>query len=412
MIETRGQSEKVVIAGLMTSDVDPKLFDEDIQEMLMLCATAGATVVATVIQKRERPATSTYIGRGKLDEIKALMHEHSSSTLIIDAQLSPGQIRNIEDIVGGKVIDRGQLILDIFAKHAKTNEARIQVELAQMRSLYPRLTHAWTHFSQQVGGIGTKGPGEKQLEIDRRLVQKKISDLKSRLEKIEQDRKIQRGGRYDVFRAVILGYTNVGKSSLLNSLCGSQVLVENKLFATLDTATRRAYIPGAGNIVISDTVGFLRKLPHHLVASFRSTLSVVAEAQLLILVMDASSEWVDQQLQTVDSVLKDLNADTIPKLLVFNKIDLVVDPFLRKKLLLDYPEGIFVSAFNKENIAALKGRISTAVIEFEKETRMAEIIHQKSKNKPHRNNESENSELENSGHDVDGSENSEREDNE
>jgi GTP-binding protein HflX len=413
MIETRGQSEKVVLAGLLTSDVDPELFEEDIQEMQMLCTTAGATVIGTMIQKRDRPATSTYIGRGKLEEIKAMMEEGGSSTLIIDAQLSPGQIRNIENVVGGKVIDRGQLILDIFAKHAKTNEARIQVELAQMRSLYPRLTHAWTHFSQQVGGIGTKGPGEKQLEIDRRLVQKKISDLKSKLEKVEQDRVTQRGGRSDVFRAVLLGYTNVGKSSLLNSLCGSQVHVENKLFATLDTATRRAYIPGAGTIVISDTVGFLRNLPHHLVASFRSTLSVVAEAQLLVLVMDASSRWVDQQLKTVDSVLKDLKADTIPRLLVFNKIDLVEDPFLKKKLSIAYPEGIFVSAFSKEDISTLKVKISAAVVDYEKEKRMAEIIQQKSKKRVKEKSIHETDEFENDDNEkVDNENNNENSDNE
>lgn len=379
MIDTSKQIEKVVLAGVLTSDNDPKLFAEDIEEMQMLCATAGAIVIGTIIQKRDRPATSTYIGRGKLDEIKSIMHNSGSNTLIIDAQLSPGQIRNIEKIIDGKVIDRGQLILDIFARHARTNEARIQVELAQMRTLYPRLTHAWTHFSQQVGGIGTKGPGEKQLEIDRRLVQKKISDLKEKLEKIENDRVIQRQKRSEIFRAALVGYTNVGKSSLLNGLCGSQVLVENKLFATLDTATRKAFIPGAGSIVISDTVGFLRNLPHHLVASFRSTLSVVSEAQLLIIVMDASSEWVDQQLKTVDSVLKDLKAENIPKLLVFNKIDLVENPFIRKKLSIAYPDGIFVSAFNKEDILTLKEHIASAVNDYEKEKKMTQIINQKTR---------------------------------
>lgn len=387
MVENKTQSEKVVIAGLLTSDMTPELFNEDIQEMQMLCTTAGATVISTIVQKRDRPAASTYIGRGKLDEIKAIMHDKGSNTLIIDAQLSPGQIKNIEKVINGKVIDRGQLILDIFAKHARTNEARIQVELAQMSTLYPRLTHAWTHFSQQVGGIGTKGPGEKQLEIDRRLVQKKIADLKEKLKKIEQGRVIQRQGRSEIFRAVLVGYTNVGKSSILNGLCGSQVLVENKLFATLDTATRRAYIPGSGTIVISDTVGFLRKLPHHLVASFRSTLSVVFEAQLLLVVVDASSEWVDQQLKTVNSVLKDLNADSIPKLLVFNKMDLVEDPFMRKKLSLSYPEGIFVSAFSKEKLASLKEQIATAVNNYEKEKKMIEIIRQKTKGQNHNNSE-------------------------
>ena len=326
------KTERVIIAGLLTSDTNPGLFEEDMQEMQLLCNTAGAQVVSMINQKRERPVASTYLGTGKLEEISRTMKTASANTLVIDAQLSPGQIRNIEKLVQGKVIDRGQLILDIFAKHARTNEARIQVELAQMRLLYPRLTHAWTHFSQQVGGIGTKGPGEKQLEVDRRLVKKKISELTEKLKKIEQNRIIQRKSREQTFKVSLVGYTNVGKSSILNALCKSEVLVEDKLFATLDTSSRRAFIPGVGNIVMSDTVGFIRKLPHQLIASFKSTLSVVSESDLLILVMDASSEWIDQQLQTVHNVLNELNADKIPSILVFNKIDLIEDPFLRKRL--------------------------------------------------------------------------------
>jgi GTP-binding protein HflX len=373
------KTEKVVIAGLLTSDINPRLFEEDMQEMQMLCNTAGAQVVSMINQKRERPVASTYLGIGKLEEISRTMKTASANTLVIDAQLSPGQIRNIEKLVQGKVIDRGQLILDIFAKHARTNEARLQVELAQMRLLYPRLTHAWTHFSQQVGGIGTKGPGEKQLEVDRRLVKKKISELTEKLKKIEQNRIIQRKSRGQVFKVSLVGYTNVGKSSILNALCGSEVLVEDKLFATLDTSSRRAFIPGVGNIVISDTVGFLRKLPHQLIASFKSTLSVVSESDLLILVMDASSEWIDQQLQTVHNVLNELNADKIPSVLAFNKIDLVKDPFLRKKLSLAYPQAIFISAFNKDDISALKECIANEIKCFEMEKQRSEIISKKTK---------------------------------
>lgn len=386
MTNDKRQSEKVLLTGLLTSDTDVALFDEDMQEMQLLCSTAGADVVGIVSQRRESPAASTYIGKGKLQEIKNVMKNQGAQTLIIDAQLSPGQIRNIEKIIDAKVVDRGQLILDIFAMHARTNEARVQVELAQMRTLYPRLTHAWTHFSQQVGGIGTRGPGEKQLEIDRRLVQKKISDLKEKLEKIEKSRVVQHKGRFDVFRAALVGYTNVGKSSLLNALCGSSVLVENKLFATLDTATRKCYIPGLGSVVISDTVGFLRKLPHHLVASFRSTLSVVSEAHLLILVMDASSEWIEQQMETVNNVLAELGADSIQKLIVFNKWDLVTDPFIRKKLMIAYPEGIFISAFNKEDIANLKSSISDAIINYEKEKKIEETIKAKTRSLLHEEN--------------------------
>jgi GTP-binding protein HflX len=377
------KTEKVIIAGLLTSDINPGLFEEDMQEMQLLCNTAGAEVVSMVNQKRERPVASTYLGTGKLEEISRTMKSASANTLVIDAQLSPGQIRNIEKLVQGKVVDRGQLILDIFAKHARTNEARLQVELAQMRLLYPRLTHAWTHFSQQVGGIGTKGPGEKQLEVDRRLVKKKISELTEKLKKIEQNRIIQRKSREQVFKVSLVGYTNVGKSSILNALCGSEVLVEDKLFATLDTASRRAFIPGVGNIVISDTVGFIRKLPHQLIASFKSTLSVVSESDLLILVMDASSEWIDQQLQTVHNVLNELNADKIPSVLAFNKIDLVEDPFLRKRLSLAYPQAIFMSAFNKDDISALKECIANEVRCFEKEKQRSEIIVKKTKNLSH-----------------------------
>lgn len=374
-VKNTGKSiEKVAIAGLLTPDVDRELFEEDMHEMEQLCRTAGAQVIGTFRQQRERVATGTYLGYGKLNEIKGIMKEHDASTLVIDATLAPGQIKAIEQIVQGKVIDRGQLILDIFAQHAKTAEARLQVELAQMRTLYPRLTHAWSHFSQQAGGIGTRGPGEKQLEIDRRLVQSKITDLKRKLSRIEKSRVIQRGGRDSMFKTVLVGYTNVGKSSLLNALCGSTVLVEDKLFATLDTATRRSFIPGVGNIVVSDTVGLLRKLPHHLVASFRSTLSEVQEAHLLLLVMDASSTWIDQQLSTVNQVLADLEATDIPRLMIFNKFDLVNDPFTKKKLSIDYPEALFVSSFNSGDIAELKKSIASSVANFTKLKSMDRII--------------------------------------
>jgi GTP-binding protein HflX len=291
--------------------------------------------------------------------------------------LSPGQVRNIEKIVEAKVLDRSQLILDIFARHAKTNEARIQVELAQMKTMYPRLTHAWTHFSQQVGGIGTKGPGEKQLEVDRRLIQKKISDLNHKLKTIEKSRATQRKSRADEFKVTLVGYTNVGKSSLLNALSGADVLVQNKLFATLDTATRRTFIPGAGEIVLSDTVGFLRKLPHHLVASFKGTLEVVSQANLLLIVMDAASPWSAQQLATVNEVLSDLSASNIPRLLIFNKIDLVSDPVELKKLSLANPDALLVSSLSPADMAIVKDRIADVVRTYQKEAAISDIIAKK-----------------------------------
>ncbi|MFP4416539.1 MAG: GTPase HflX [Chitinispirillaceae bacterium] len=372
-------NERIVLAGLLTSTQNPRLFEEDMQEMQMLCRTAGADVVETVVQKREKPTASTYLGSGKIKEIRGILKQHKSKTLVIDAELSPGQIRTIEKLIGGKVIDRSQLILDIFAQHARTNEARIQVELAQLRTLYPRLTHAWTHFSEQFGGIGTRGPGEKQLEVDRRLIQKKISDLNQKLKKIEQTRQTQRKSRHNVFKVALVGYTNVGKSSLLNSLCGSRALVENKLFATLDTTTRRTYLKGIGDVIISDTVGFIRKLPHHLVASFKSTLEVVREADLLLLVMDASSEWSAQQLATVREVLDELDVHNMARQVVFNKMDLVVDPFVRKQLMLAFPEALFVSAFDESDIEKLKQHMADQIRDFRREEAKSEIIHRESR---------------------------------
>jgi len=351
-------SEKIILAGILTPEMNKDLFDEDIHEMEMLCTTAGAEVVEVVIQKMNNLKASTYIGEGKLEQISNTMKLKGCETLIVDAELAPSQIRNIEKCINGKVIDRSQLILDIFAQHARTNEAKIQVELAQLRTLYPRLTHAWSHFSQQVGGIGTRGPGEKQLEIDRRLVQKKISDLKQKLEKIELSRSTQRKKRSDTIKLTLVGYTNVGKSTILNSLSGSKVKVENKLFATLDTSTRRTYIPGTGEVVISDTVGFLRKLPHHLVASFKSTLEVALEADILLIIMDASSQWIDQQFNTVYDVLNDLGSGHKHLLIIFNKADCLNDPFTAKKISIAYPDSILISAYNENDIKLLKERIN------------------------------------------------------
>jgi GTP-binding protein HflX len=372
-------AEKVVLAGLFTPSMDRILFEEDMQEMVMLCRTAGADVKETVIQKMSGPRAATYVGKGKLHEVRKIMKTTGSETLIIDAELSPGQIRNIEKLIDGKVIDRSQLILDIFAQHAKTNEARIQVELAQLRTLYPRLTHAWSHFSQQVGGIGTRGPGEKQLEVDRRLVQKKIADLKRRLKKVERSRVTQKRRRRGYVKLTLVGYTNVGKSTLLNSLSGSSVNVENKLFATLDTATRKTFIPNTGEVIISDTVGFLRKLPHHLVASFKSTLEVVLEADILLIIMDASTQWADQQFTTVNEVLHELGAGDKYTLVVFNKSDLIDNPFEIKKINLGYPDAILVSAFNEDDMKKLKKQISHVVQVLNSERAKSEIIRKQTK---------------------------------
>ncbi len=378
-IEYPKPAEKVILTSFYMSREEKELFDEDLAEMVMLCRTAGAEVVDIIVQNGSAPKAATYMGTGKLREISQRMKEEDCKTIVIDAELSPAQIRNIEKIVSGKVLDRNQLILDIFALHAKTNESRIQVELAQMNILYPRLTGAWTHFSKQVGGIGTRGPGETQLEVDRRLVQKKISDLKKRLLKIEKSRITQRSRRAGIYKAALVGYTNVGKSTILNAISGSDVLVENKLFATLDTATRKVFIPAIGDIIVSDTVGFLRKLPHQLVASFRSTLEVVNEADILLIVMDASSKWTKHQFETVNEVLDELKVEQKKRLIVFNKSDLVDDPFLEKNIALEYEQALLMSAFKKEDQILLKEKIGEIVSDITLEREMEQIIQQQSK---------------------------------
>jgi len=374
----KSKLEKTIIAGLLTPNEEPLLFEEDMQELELLCQTAGAEVVGTFVQKRDTPVAATFFGSGKLKEIRSALRQEKCSTLVVDAELSPAQVRNIESIIQKKVIDRSQLILDIFALHASTNEARIQVELAQLRTLYPRLTHAWSHFSKQVGGIGTRGPGEKQLEVDRRLVQKSIAVLRRKLRAIEKSRKTQRQGRRGIFKAALVGYTNVGKSSLLNRLSGANVLVENKLFATLDTCSRRTYLPGAGTVVLTDTVGFLRKLPHHLVASFRSTLEVLLETDLHIIVLDASSAWMDQQLNTVNQVLDEMGGQNISRILVLNKIDKVTELYGKKRLAIAHPEALFVSAVTGEGIEELRSVLGKEVSNNSSTTFSREQLEKKS----------------------------------
>jgi len=370
--------EKVIIAALFRKGDNSDLFEEDVAEMVTLSQTAGGEIVDTIIQKLPRPKASTYFGPGKLNEIRDRMIETGAKTVIIDAELKPGQIQNIEKIIEGKVIDRAQLILDIFSLHAKTNESRIQVELAQLELLYPRLTKMWSHLSRQDGGIGTRGPGETQLESDRRLVQKKLAVLKKRLEKIQKSRGTQRKGRNDLFRCSLVGYTNVGKSTLLNAMSGANVLVENKLFATLDTSTRKTFIPGTGEIVISDTVGFLRKLPHHLVASFRSTLEVVNDSDLLLVTMDCSSQWNGQQMDTVRDVLKDLGAEEKPVMVIFNKEDLVGSDEKRRSIEEEFPNAHFVSAMDKNSVKRIKEAIGEKIVEVKREAKREHIIENES----------------------------------
>ncbi len=369
-----GMSEKVVLAALQLQKEPDSLFQEDLEEMVALIETAGAEVMDTITQKAAKPRYSTWFGSGKLGEIHERMIETGSETLVVDGELKPAQILNIEKTLEIKVIDRSQLILDIFSLHARTNEAKTQVELAQLELMYPRLTKMWGHLSRQNGGIGTRGPGETQLETDRRLVQKKISQLKKRLKKIELSRDVQRSGRSERFRVAIVGYTNVGKSTLLNAMSGADVLVQNKLFATLDTSSRKTFLPTIGEVIISDTVGFLRKLPHHLVASFRSTLEVAHESDLLLIVLDASSEWFEQQMETVRDVLGDLDAGDKPMKVVFNKIDKLDDPIVRKRIDNLFPNASFVSALDKESVATFKQELAEAILETKRDMQRTDMV--------------------------------------
>ncbi len=322
----------------------------------MLVYTAGGKVVDKVLQNRDKPDPTTYIGKGKLSEVAALAKQLQAEMIIFDDDLSPTQARNIERETKTKILDRSGLILDIFASRAQTAAAKTQVELAQLQYLLPRLTRYWTHLSRQKGGIGTKGPGETQIETDRRLIGKRISVLKSKLEKLDKQRKTQRKGRSNTLRVALVGYTNVGKSSLLNALTETTVLAENKLFATLDATVRRFETKNT-EVLLSDTVGFIRKLPHHLVDSFKSTLDEIRESDILIHLMDASSESVLEYKQVVDQTLKGINSDGKPVIPVFNKIDAVEDADKLASLRREFPSAVFISAERGIGLQDLEDKI-------------------------------------------------------
>lgn len=309
-----------------TADIEASL-----DELARLADSAGATIAGRVIQSSGRYHPAHVVGSGKLDEIKALAGERHANLIVFDDELSPSQIRNLEDHLGQKVIDRSMLILDIFAKHAHTKEAKTQVELAQYQYLYPRLSGQWSHLSKQWGGIGSKGPGETQLEVDRRLVGKRIQRLKRDLEKIDKERAVQRRGREGMFKVVLVGYTNAGKSTLFIHLTRANVWAADQLFCTLDPTTRVMTHDSGRRILLTDTIGFIRKLPAPLFAAFRATLSEVSDADLLLHVVDYSSHAYRQEIATVESTLTEIGAEQIPRLIVLNKIDLLngqpIDPF-------------------------------------------------------------------------------------
>ena len=328
-----------------------------LEELALLADTAGAQVMGTLTQRRGTVHPGTFLGKGKVEELKSLAAERDADLVIFDDDLSPAQVRNLEKALDRKVIDRSELILDIFARRARTRESRLQVELAQLEYTLPRLTGLWKHLERQAGGIGTRGPGETQLETDRRLVRERIAKLKGDLESVERERETQRRRRRREFRAALVGYTNAGKSTLFNALTRSRVFVENRLFATLDATTRQMVSPSRQMALLTDTVGFIRKLPHHLVASFHSTLVEAIEADLLLHVVDASDRDFRRQMAAVEGALDQILDEPRPTTLVFNKCDLLQDDAVGAGLRAEFPGSHVVSARTGEGLDELRAHV-------------------------------------------------------
>jgi len=349
--------EQVLLVGVVTP-FQPKFeVDEHLQEMKQLLNTLEYEIAETLIVNLKRIKPSTLIGKGKIREIKNLLSLFDIQEVIFDDDLSPTQVRNLRKMLDVEICDRSGIILEIFANHAKTREAKTQVELATLQYLLPRLTGRWTHLERQIGGISVRGgAGETQIEIDRRLTRTRISKLKKDLMKVDKERTVQQKGRDTFFKAALVGYTNAGKSTLMNVFTGSSVPVEDKLFATLDTTVRIYRLDKYHDLLLSDTIGFIRKLPHHLIASFRSTLREVKDADLIIKVADISSSQCLNQLKAVDEVLVQLEAYNKPSIIVFNKIDIMENRIL-KQVKRDYPDAVFISALNKLRIDELRRAI-------------------------------------------------------
>jgi GTP-binding protein HflX len=348
--------ERAIVVGVTTSTIKPRTAGIHLEELARLADTAGAEVVSKILQKRERIDSATLVGSGKLMEIASIVEAQEVDLVLFDQNLTGSQVKKIESRIPVKVMDRSGIILDIFARNAQTAEAKIQVEVAQLEYLIPRLTRAWTHLCRQVGGIGTRGPGETQLEVDRRLIRTRISSLKKRLKKIESIKQHQHDKRHNLFHIALVGYTNAGKSSLMNLLTKSCIKVEDRLFATLDATTRKLNLGLGKDAILSDTVGFIRKLPHHLIESFKSTLSVVCESSLILHVVDASEENFEDHMEVTANVLSELNTKQIPRVTIFNKTDLISKLHL-KKLRQNYPEAVFLSVLENSGIQVLMNHI-------------------------------------------------------
>jgi GTP-binding protein HflX len=366
--DTAVVQERAILVGVVTPGEKEAQTKEYLDELAFLVDTAGGRVEKVFTQKMLKPERATFVGTGKLEEIKAYVKSEEIDVVVFDDELSPSQLRNIDRELGVKVLDRSNLILDIFASRAQTAQAKTQVELAQLQYVLPRLTGMWTHLERQKGGIGMRGPGETQIESDRRIILNKISLLKERLRNIDRQNETQRKNRGQLIRVALVGYTNVGKSTIMNMLSKSEVFAENKLFATLDTTVRKVVIENLP-FLLSDTVGFIRKLPHHLVECFKSTLDEVREADLLIHVVDVSHPNFEDQINTVNETLKDIGAIDKDMILVFNKIDAYVSPELNdeeddgKLTLEDFKRSwmshdkvpvLFISATQKENLEEFK----------------------------------------------------------
>jgi GTP-binding protein HflX len=355
MIELKPVPKERAILIALVSGYDTKdMVEEHLDELELLTDTAGAETVFKIIQDRNRPDPAFFIGKGKAEEVAQLIELNNIQLVIFDDDLNPTQARNLEKLFERKILDRSGLILDIFASHAQTREAKTQVELAQLQYMLPRLTRAWTHLSKQYGGIGTKGPGETQIETDRRIIRTRISKLKENLKKIEAQQTTKSAMRKEQITACLVGYTNAGKSTLLNRLTKAGVLAEDKLFATLDSTTRSFEIEKKKNILLSDTVGFIRKLPHHLVASFKSTLNVVKEADVILHVIDVSHDFFEDHINVVDSTLEELNSNKKIQIKIFNKVDALKDKNRIDYVLNKYQNSILISAERGINIANLK----------------------------------------------------------
>ena len=360
------RAERGILVGVRLEDRTYEEVEEFLEELERLADTAGVMTVGRVIQSRSRPDPTYFIGEGKVEEIAGMVEELEADVVIFDDDLSPAQTRNLEEALRVKVIDRTILILDIFAQRARTKEAKLEVELAQLQYMMPRLVRQWSHLSRivgagpggGVGGVGARGPGETQLQLDRRLIRLRISQLKRELKEVERRRYIQRGGREDIFSAALVGYTNAGKSTLLNALADEHLFTEDKLFATLDPTTRLVRLPGKRKMLITDTVGFIRKLPHLLIASFKATLEEVMEADLLIHVVDASHPQARKQIDAVMEVLGELGAGDKPTLMVFNKIDRIKDESQLDLLRIEFPESAEISALKGIGLEGLKNRLA------------------------------------------------------